>query len=206
MTEDTRSCQIRKRVIGMLYIMTRYQDDTNKTKFNYHVMAFSTIPTNVNKPADIKNSKNAYSDLWSPDNNLGTNCECTCSHLTGLHQTSIIPVRSKQTLYFLYTCFQTYHPPFIILFSNFTTTTSRNSLLTIIDINIELNRFLFSFYFSFLFYLDFSFFFSSAFLLSFIIFTMSDRFIRLIILCVVWCSGNGFNGCRIKSQKQQKIF
>ena len=62
MTEDTRSCQIRKRVIGMLYIMTRYQDDTNKTKFNYHVMAYSTIPTNVNKPADIKNSKNAYSD------------------------------------------------------------------------------------------------------------------------------------------------
>ena len=201
-TKDTRFCQIRKRVKGAyLCIVIRFPDNTNKTKFNYHVILYSISPLNVNKPTTSTNTKNAYSDLWSPDNNSGG---CTCSHLTGLHQTSIIPVRSKRTLYFLYTCFQTYHSPFVILFSNFTTTTSQNSLLTIIDINIKLNRFLFSFCFSFLLFSGSSFFFSSAFLLSFIISTTSDRFIRLVILGVVCHSGNKSNGCRIKITKTTK--
>src|SRR5687767_12497436 len=98
--------------------MIRYQDDTNKTKFNYHVIPYLISPSNVNKPTTSTNTKNAYSDLWSSNKNMRTNCENTRSHLTIPHQSSINPVQSKRTLLFLYTCFLIYYPPFVILFSN----------------------------------------------------------------------------------------
>src|SRR5687768_11635480 len=120
-------------------------------------MANSISPTNVNKPADNKNTKNAYSDLWSPDNNLGTNCGSTRSHITGFYQISTNSALSKQNLYFLYTCFQIYHPPFVIFFLTTIADLSQNIFLSNIDINIEFNRILISFFFFPFFFLLFSF-------------------------------------------------
>src|SRR5688572_25031599 len=71
-TKEMHSCQIRKCIKKALCIVTRYQNDTNKTKFNYHVISIS--PTNVNKPTASTNTKNTYSDLWSSDKYMRTNC------------------------------------------------------------------------------------------------------------------------------------
>src|SRR5687767_9800189 len=98
------------------------------------MISYSISLSNVNKPTTSTNTKNMYSDLWSPDKNMRTNCGIIYSHLTKLYQLLIIPVRSKWTLLFLYTCFQIYHSPFVILFSNTSPTESWNIFTNKIDI------------------------------------------------------------------------
>src|SRR5687767_7417248 len=119
--------------------------------------------------------------------------------LRKLYQSLIIPVRSKRTLLFLYTCFQIYHSLFIILFSNISPTESWN-----IFTNNKLDRYIDSYRFPFL--LIFSYFSFILFPISFISFKIStalDRFIRLVLFCVVR-SGNRSNKCRIKITKTSK--